>query len=520
MRTEGRRTTQFLSKTQNFHQTFRIFLLHFLTSPLLDNINQTLKMLRQTLRSKPVKILGTGAAVIFTIEYTTHLPSQGRSSQLYHRVADEIVTPFIRTVLNPEDAHNLAIKMTKEGWSPRHRPNVLEGSGRVNLSIKGPNGLVLPNCIGLAAGFDKDGVAIKGLMELGFGFVEIGSVTPKAQPGNPKPRMYRLVEDEGVINRFGFNSVGMEQVEQNLIGFRKGDTTVDSEKITVTSENGDATFQQKSMEILSMLGTTASKVWHFVFPKPPPFTPSILGVNLGKNKLSTHETEDYEHGIQKLGPYADYLVVNISSPNTPGLRNLQKSEPIRRLLQVAKQQRDSLKVTTKPPLFVKIAPDLTDAEMEDIANAAMDIGIDGILVTNTSNQRPEFLQSKNRNEVGGLSGKPIREMSTECIRKMYSLTGGKLFIIGIGGVGSGHDAYEKLKAGASAVQIYSRMVYEGPGLVSRIRKELAEIMVENGLKCVDEVVGLDHEEIYWNKRLEKAKIERENEVIIVSDDTQ
>lgn len=478
-------------------------------------------MLRQALRSKPVKLLGKGAAVIFTIEYTTHLPSEGRSSQLYHRVADEFVTPFIRSVLNPENAHNLAIKMTKEGWSPRHRPNVLEGSDRVNLSIKGPNGLDFPNCIGLAAGFDKDGIAIKGLMELGFGFVEIGSVTPKPQPGNPKPRMFRLVEDEGVINRFGFNSVGMEQVEQNLIGFRKGDTTIDSEKIEVSLEHEDtSSFQQKSMIILTMLGTTALKAWHFVFPKPPPFKPSILGVNLGKNKLSTHETEDYEHGIQKLGPYADYLVVNVSSPNTPGLRNLQKSEPIRRLLQVAKQQRDSLNVTTKPPLFVKIAPDLTDAEMEDIAKAVMDIGIDGILVTNTSNQRPEFLLSKNKNEVGGLSGKPIREMSTECIRKMYSLTGGKLFIIGIGGVGSGHDAYEKLRAGASAVQIYSRMVYEGPGLISRVRKELAEIMVENGLKCVDEVVGLDHEEIYWNKRLERAKIEREHEAMIVTEDAQ
>jgi Dihydroorotate dehydrogenase len=202
------------------------------------------------------------------------------------------------------------------------------------------------------------------------------------------------------------------------------------------------------------------------------------------------------------------LVINISSPNTPGLRNLQKSEPIRRLLKAAIEKRDEL--GNKPPLLVKIAPDLSLDEMKDIASAVVENNVDGILVTNTSNQRPASLISDKRNETGGLSGLPIRDLSTECIRKMYELTEGKVFLVGIGGVGSGHDVYEKLKAGASVVQIYSRMVYEGPGLVSRIRKELSELMKENGQSRIEDVVGLDHEEIYWRKRLDRFEVVRNN----------
>jgi len=288
-------------------------------------------------------------------------------------------------------------------------------------------------------------------------------------------------------------------------------------------------------DVIMFLSRAAKALWRVGFPPPPVMAPSLLGVNLGKNKTSIHETEDYEVGIQKLGSYADYLVINISSPNTPGLRNLQQNEPIRRLLCAAIQQRDSLvsknqrnndvrdddseqiqpTPTPPPPLFVKIAPDLNDEEMKDIATAVMDIGIDGILVTNTTNQRPSTLISKCSGETGGLSGLPIRDISTECIRKMYRLTNGTIFIIGIGGVGTGHDAYEKLKAGASVVQLYSRMVYEGPGVVSRIRRELTEIMRENGHRVVEDVVGLDHEEIYWDQRLERRKHAREMENVIV-----
>jgi dihydroorotate dehydrogenase len=226
-------------------------------------------------------------------------------------------------------------------------------------------------------------------------------------------------------------------------------------------------------------------------------------------------------GIEKLGPYADYLVINISSPNTPGLRNLQNSGPLRRLLCAAVKKRNEISKTYNGkegkdiPLFVKIAPDLTDDDLQDIASAVKEIGVNGILVTNTSNQRPSTLISRNSDETGGLSGGPIREMSTECIRKMYSLTGGNIFIVGIGGVGSGHDAYKKLKAGASVVQLYSQMVYEGPGLISRIRSELADLMLQNGQKSLDDVIGLDHEEIFWNKRIARLKENREQGEIII-----
>eukprot|EP00554_Chaetoceros_debilis_P016115 CAMPEP_0194118686 /NCGR_PEP_ID=MMETSP0150-20130528/36636_1 /TAXON_ID=122233 /ORGANISM="Chaetoceros debilis, Strain MM31A-1" /LENGTH=373 /DNA_ID=CAMNT_0038810161 /DNA_START=288 /DNA_END=1406 /DNA_ORIENTATION=+ len=352
--------------------------------------------------------------------------------------------------------------------------------------------LIFPSCIGLAAGFDKDGVAIQGLMDLGFGFVEIGSVTPKPQPGNPKPRSFRLLEDEGLINRFGFNSIGMDAVEHNLKAFRDNENVNGNEKLS--SQDGN----ENNLDILHKIQKLAAKAgrvsWNAIFPPIVSSEKSILGVNLGKNKTSTHETEDYEVGIDKLGAYADYLVINISSPNTPGLRNLQQNEPIRRLLRAAISRRDALadkkelfnNSNSLPPLFVKIAPDLSDQELKDIAAAVVDTKVDGVLVSNTSNQRPNSLISDNSKETGGLSGLPIRDMSTECIRKMYALTGGNVFIVGIGGVGSGRDAYEKLKAGASVVQIYSRMVYEGPGVISRIRKELADLMVENGQKCVED----------------------------------
>ncbi len=209
------------------------------------------------------------------------------------------------------------------------------------------------------------------------------------------------------------------------------------------------------------------------------------------------------------------IVFNCS---TPGLRNLQQSDPIRRLLKTCLDKRDKLplnKQGRKPPLFVKIAPDLSDEKLIDIAKAIMELSIDGVLVTNTSNQRPKTLISKHSNETGGLSGSPIRELSTECIRKMYNFTEGNVFIIGIGGVGSGRDAYEKIRAGASVVQIYSRMTYEGPGVVSRMRKDLAEILRENGHSDVSEAVGLDHEDIYWAKKIVRAKKEMEDEKVIV-----
>jgi len=458
---------------------------------MLRNIGQTTK-----------KVLGTGILVVASVEFTTKLPSEGRSSQVYHDISDKVVTPLIRKILDPEDAHNAAIYFVKRGFAPTFRPNALEASQKVSLASRTTSGFVFPNAIGLAAGFDKDGVAIKGLQELGFGFVEIGSVTPKPQPGNPKPRSFRLVEDQGIINRFGFNSAGMETVEQSLKAFREGG--VESERDS--KEDGYALYKKLLSQTISRFVSISG-----LSSKP---AQSILGVNLGKNKTSTHETEDYEEGIARLGKYADYLVVNISSPNTPGLRNLQQSEPINRLLHAAIQKRNAL--PNRPPLFVKIAPDLTLDEMKDIALAVMENSVDGILVTNTSNQRPSSLLSRNSDETGGLSGLPIRDMSTECIRTMYKLTGGNVFLIGIGGIGNGHDAYEKIKAGASVVQIYSRMVYEGPGVVSRIRKDLAELMLQNGQTCIKDVVGIDHEDIYWAKRMKRIEEGRSHEPTIMA----
>jgi len=488
-------------------------------------------MLRQ-IRQTAIKTVTTGVVVFGTLEVTTKLPSEGRSSEIYHRVSDEVVTPLLRKLLNPEDAHNMAIYSVRNGLGPKHHPNQLETSSKIDLSSKltitpTPNttqrsitNLTFPNCIGLAAGFDKDGVAISNLMELGFGFVEIGSVTPKPQPGNPKPRMFRLTEDGGVINRFGFNSVGMDVVEENLRRFYEGEGGV------VGDDGGDSTEVEEWW--MDVGRGVVRKVMGVLVPIQAPQPPSLLGVNLGKNKTSTEETEDYELGIQKLGPYADYLVINISSPNTPGLRDLQKNEPLKRLLHAAIRQRNNLlpkrqrhasltTTRTLPPLFVKISPDNTDDELKNIAAIAMECNIDGILVTNTTNARPSTLQSPHSPETGGLSGTPLRDKSTECIRRMYHHTNGKIFIIGMGGVSSGHDVYDKLKAGASVVQMYSGLVYGGPGLVSRIRGELAEIMEENGQRCMGDVVGLDHEGIYWEKRLERTREMRGKEIVIADE---
>lgn len=235
-------------------------------------------MLRN-LRQTAVKTLGTGVLVVASVELTTKLPSEGRSSQLYHDLSDQVVTPLVRKILNPEDAHNAAIYFVKHGFAPKFRPNKLEASQKISLKSKAKFGLEFPSCIGLAAGFDKDGVAIQGLQDLGFGFVEIGSVTPKPQPGNPKPRMFRLEEDLGVINRFGFNSVGMKAVEDNLKKFRNGGEA-DEEKSAPSSDG--VNFLHTFWDITSR---TVGFVWKLAFPPQASMGPSLLGVNLGKKQI-------------------------------------------------------------------------------------------------------------------------------------------------------------------------------------------------------------------------------------------
>jgi dihydroorotate dehydrogenase len=421
--------------------------------------------------------------VVGTVEWATHIPSQGRSSQFYHDLVDHIVTPTMRRILDPETAHHAGIFFAEQGLSPRFRPSALEQRCVVSNSVFGKT---FPNPIGLAAGFDKDGEVVQEMLDLGFGFVEIGTVTPQAQPGNPKPRMFRLVEDLGIINRYGFNSQGASTVEKNLKSFRSPQP-IDSAKLS-----------------------WPRYIWNFLYP--PRHQSGLVGVNIGKNKNSLDAIGDYVCNIRQLSGLADYMVLNISSPNTTGLRDLQQANSLRVLLTTCLTTRNEM--THRVPLLVKLAPDLTDEELDQIANVCLEVGIDGIIITNTTNHRPADLLSKHRGEIGGLSGKPVKDQSTECIRRLFRLTDGKIPIIGVGGVGSGHDAYEKLKAGASLVQVYSMMVYQGPGVISRIRHDLAMLMLENGQRSIVDVIGADHEDIFWRKREERIAQKRRRDTRI------
>lgn len=340
--------------------------------------------------------------------------------------------PFVR-LMDPECAHGLALTALKTGLVPRSadvRDPVLQTS---------VFGLDFPNPVGLAAGFDKDAEVTAPMLGHGFGFVEVGSLTPKPQPGNAKPRLFRLSDDRAVINRMGFNNHGMDAAAARLAARDR--------------------------------------------------TAGIVGVNLGKNKTSENALDDYAQGVRTLGPYADYLVVNVSSPNTPGLRALQGREPLAMLLGGVKAERDQL--ANKPPLLLKVAPDLTDTDKEDIAHVVNDIGIDGLIATNTTIDRPVTLSDKQQGETGGLSGAPLFEPSTKVLADFYRLTQGKIPIIGVGGIASGADAYAKIRAGASLVQLYSALVYDGPALANRIKAELAACLKRDGFTRAADAVGAD-----------------------------
>ncbi len=288
-------------------------------------------------------------------------------------------------------------------------------------------GLRFPNPVGLAAGFDKDGKAFRAMAALGFGFVELGTVTPRPQAGNPQPRLFRLPPDEALINRMGFNNEGVDALVERLKG-----------------------------------------------PRPENL---VIGGNIGKNKDTPNERaeEDYLYGFEHLFPYVDYFVVNVSSPNTPNLRALQAKEPLTRLL-TALQKKNRAKEAPKP-ILLKIAPDLNEGQLDDILDIVQTTGLDGIIATNTTISRDGLRENPARLEAigaGGLSGKPLRKRATEVIRYLTEKTGGKLFIIGVGGIASPADALEKLKAGATLVQIYSGLVYEGPALVRDINQAILE----------------------------------------------
>ena len=445
-----------------------------------------------SLRQSVVKTALAGTAIVVTVEVTTKLPSQGRSSLFYHYVADEIATPLMRGVLDPEQAHAVAIYFAKHNWSPRYHPSSVEQSLDLQTTVFG---IPFGNPIGLAAGFDKDAEVPLPLLQMGFGSVEVGSITPLPQPGNPKPRMFRLTADGGIINRYGFNSQGIEAVAKNLKEFRYGKQETIVEKDEALSSSQPI---HQVIHYAKLFTTAALYAWQLVFPGPTYRAPLIVGVNLGKNKDSTCELEDYQMGIRTLGEYADYLVINVSSPNTPGLRDLQQPDALEALLEAAVLERNRL--DKRVPLLVKLAPDLSTSELLAIAETVMRGGIDGLIVSNTTNDRPTSLVSPHKSEPGGLSGMPLRERSTECIRILYAATRGELPIVGVGGISNARDVMEKLKAGASLVQVYSVLAFEGPGVVSRLRHELAVLIRQEGFKSVADVVGHDHEEMYWKRQ--------------------
>lgn len=333
-------------------------------------------------------------------------------------------------LLDPEAAHRLTIRLLACGLLPSARA---EQHPVLHTQVAG---LKFSNPLGLAAGFDKNAEVPDAMLSQGFGFVEVGTVTPRPQPGNPKPRLFRLAEDQAVINRMGFNNEGLEAVKARLSDRKCADKQ------------------------------------------------GLVGANVGANKDSLDPAEDYVTGLVALKGLADYFVVNISSPNTPGLRKLQGRAALDDLL----SRIDAVK-PGGAPLFVKIAPDLTEAERRDIAEIVLSHRIDGLIVSNTTIGGRHSLKSRFRDEAGGLSGKPLFALSSEVLADMYRLTSGKIPLIGVGGVASGRDAYDKIRAGASLVQLYSALVYHGPGLVNRINRELAALLRADGFASVAEAVG-------------------------------
>ncbi|HXQ52063.1 MAG TPA: quinone-dependent dihydroorotate dehydrogenase [Stellaceae bacterium] len=344
----------------------------------------------------------------------------------------DLALPLLRA-LPPEAAHRLTIRALAAGLAPQQR-----GDDPPSLAVTLWR-RKFPNPVGLAAGFDKHAEVPDAMLGFGFGFVEIGTVTPRPQPGNPPPRLYRLVEDEALINRFGFNSEGLPAVAARLrarIG--KG---------------------------------------------------GIVGANIGKNRDTQDDIGDYVQGVAMLAPLADYLAVNVSSPNTPGLRNLQRKSALSRLIERVMAARQAAVSRDPPPVVLKIAPDLTAEERSDIAQVALASGIDGLIVSNATVARPPTLKSRHAPEPGGLSGPVLFQPSTALLAEMYRLTGGKLPMIGTGGISSGADAYAKIRAGASLVQLYTALVYHGPGLVGRIRHDLAQLLARDGYPSVAAAVG-------------------------------
>lgn len=390
---------------------------------------QAMRAARKINRLRSLGIVTAGAAVL-----VAGITAYKKQDSLYRT----FVMPAVR-LLPAETSHQLALLACKYRVYPRS-----QYEDNANLQTKF-FGRMLKNPIGIAAGFDKNAEAVDGLQDMGFGFVEVGTVTPAAQEGNPKPRVFRLVEDRAIINRYGFNSEGHQAVLQRLRLLRSKEDF-----------NG------------------------------------VVGVNLGRNKETMSPMADYVQGVRVFGPVADYLVINVSSPNTKGLRDMQTKSKLTELLEHVNEARTRLERNKNVPILLKLSPDLSLSDMKDIVSVInrKKSRVDGLIVTNTTVSRDNINASnKTAKEVGGLSGEPLRARSTEMIAQMYVLTDGKIPIIGVGGVASGYDAYEKIEAGASYVQVYTALVYEGPGLVDQIKAELSSLITSLGHANVQDVVG-------------------------------
>lgn len=350
----------------------------------------------------------------------------------------ELAKPFLHKI-DPETAHRLTLKGLKA--LPACKPE--RDDAALNITLWNRS---FPNPVGLAAGFDKNAEVIAPMFGFGFGFVEAGTVTPKAQEGNPRPRVFRSPADQAVINRMGFPNEGVDAFRHHFESF--------------------------------------------LSHKPRPA--GVVGINIGMNKDQTEPAKDYCALVRQLGPLADYLTVNISSPNTPGLRDLQKKENLLALLTQIMEERAKSCAQDMPPLLVKLAPDLTEEQQGEIAEAVLQAGIDGLILTNTTLDRPDTLAQPFGAERGGLSGAPVREKSLQVLRNFYALTGGKIPLIGVGGISSGEDAYDKIKAGASLVQLYTALVFKGPGMVKEIKQTLIRKLKEDGFTHIGQAVGADH----------------------------
>ena len=336
--------------------------------------------------------------------------------------------------LDPEIAHGLSIKALTSGLAPTPGPVT---SDRLKTGVAG---LELPNPVGLAAGFDKNGEALAPLSRAGFGFIEVGAVTPRPQPGNPKPRLFRLTEDHAAINRFGFNNEGMEVMAARLA--------------------------QRPMD-------------------------AVIGLNLGANKDSDDRPGDFAKVLAHCAAHLDFATVNVSSPNTEKLRDLQGKAALTALLSGVIETRNAL---PRPiPIFLKIAPDLTEAELKDIADVAGETGVDAVIATNTTLSR-DGLRSAHKDQAGGLSGAPLFEKSTRVLAQLSQLTGADIPLIGVGGISTAEQAYAKICAGASAVQFYTAMVYGGISLAAEIAQGLDDLLARDGYTSVAQAVGSKRED--------------------------